>query len=72
VEHDSGPESGGSVGVCYVTALSIESADVSTLRVRIELTHDVDSEEVTTRYAVGPDAAGEILRQWMEEMCARR
>ena len=55
-----------------MTATAPDDGDVSTLRVRIELTHHVGSEEVTTCYAVGPDAASEVLRKWMAEMCTSR
>jgi hypothetical protein len=57
------------VGVCYVTAVGDPGADVSDLLVRLEMTVDVDSQEMTTRHARGPDAACHALRSWMTAMC---
>ena len=42
---------------------------VDELVVRMVMTHDVGSDETTTRYAIGPAAAGTVLRDWMTEMC---
>ena len=57
------------MGVCYVTALAGSGDDVEALVVRMVMTHDVGSDETTTRYAIGPAAAGTSLRDWMTEMC---
>jgi hypothetical protein len=60
------------VGVCYLTAAANAAADVSALRVRIEFTVDVSSDRSTTRYAVGPDATSDVVREWMSAVCAGR
>ena len=69
VDPGRAPERGVVVGVCYLSAAASTGSDVADLRVRIVLTPDVEAGDSSTRWAIGPDAASEILRSWMAQMC---
>jgi hypothetical protein len=57
------------VGVCYVTTVGEPGHDISDLLVRLDMTFDVASSDVTTQHARGPEAACSALRSWMNAMC---
>lgn len=69
--HEQGERSKGQrVGVCHLTARAAPGTEVGLLKVRLVMTTNVDGTDRLTRNIVGPDAACDELRAWMERVCA--
>lgn len=69
--HEQGERSKGHrVGVCHLTARATPGTDVALLKVRLVMTTDVAGADTLNHNVVGPDAACDELRAWMERVCA--